>query len=302
MLFWFKRIAFFCNAEQELNILLDPYLYFPLAVDQFLQRYAINLRAPALTGGQDDRPIIFWQDINMVISLESGISNYARIGAYCLNITLSLKTMKNLIFSFLTSGAVICSLGGCSSTTTETTDTTVTTETVASDMTATETETTQPAIATDTTQGATTAALSEDPTNFVLLAGSLDLLESESSKMAMTRAVNPEVKNFAQMTLSDHSSISKELRAMATAKKIKYPANMLPKHQLVLNNLTEEKAKDFDKTYMELQEATHNELEELFEDGSKRHSDPEMQAFASKYLPVMRTHLENTKRIKDIVD
>src|SRR5688572_17845223 len=215
--------------------------------------------------------------------------------------------MKNLIFTFFASAAIIYSFSGCSSTTSETTDTAATTETVTPDMAAAETETAQPTVPSDTTQATATAtatgtALSDDPTNFILLAGSLDLLEMQSSKLAITRAITPEVKNFAQMALSDHSNISKELKAMAAAKKIKYPANMLPKHQFLLNNLTEEKAKDFDKTYMELQEAAHNELEELYEDGTKRHSDPEMQAFASRNLPTMRTHLENTKKVKDIVD
>ena len=212
--------------------------------------------------------------------------------------------MKNSTFFFLATGLVLCGLNSCSSTATETTDTAVTTETVTPNMTATDTVTTRTAIGSDTLTSSETATggLSEDPTNFILLAGSLDLLETRTSKEALAKAKNPEVKNYAQQVLSDHSQISQELKGLASAKKIKYPTDLLAKHQLLMNRLMEERSKEFDKTYMEVQEAAHKELEELYEDGSKRHSDPEMQAFANRNLATMRMHLENTKKVKDIVD
>src|SRR5688572_8858244 len=211
--------------------------------------------------------------------------------------------MKNST-SILAVGLILFGLSSCSSTTTETTDTSVTTETVASNMTATDTSATRSGTVTDTLASPATAtgSLAEDPTNFVLLAGSLDLLESRTSKEALVKAKNADVKNFAQQVLSDHSQISQELKGMAAGKKLKYPADLLAKHQLLMNRLMEERPKEFDKTYMEVQEAVHKEFEELFEDASKRHSDPEMQAFASRNLTTMRLQLENTKKVKDLVD
>ena len=194
---------------------------------------------------------------------------------------------------FLTAAAfVLWGMSGCSSTT-ETADTAATTEPVTAPA-----VTPQP-VATDTSG---TGNLSDDPTNFVLLAGSLDLLETQSSNQALAVVKNPDVRNFAQEVLSEHRKISQELRDMANLKQLKYPTGLLPKHQLMLNRLTEEKPKDFDKTYMELQEAAHKELEELFEDASKRHSDPDMKEYATRNLPTMRTYLETSRKVKDIVD
>lgn len=212
---------------------------------------------------------------------------------------MKISTTLCLALGFISWG-----MNGCSSTSTETADSAVTTEAITPEMATADTSTTRSAMSSDTagTMGTASGTLSEDPTNFVLLAGSLDLLQTRSSNQAISKATNPEVRSFAQTVIADHSSILRELRGIATTKKLKYPTDMLPKHQLLLNRLSEEKAKDFDKTYMEIQEAAHDELEELFEDASKRHADPEMKAFAMKSLPTMRTQLESSKKIKDKVD
>ncbi len=202
--------------------------------------------------------------------------------------------------SFFLAGFIFCGMSSCSSTTTETADTVATTETLTTDLAKTEPGMTNPV--TGTGNMAPSGNLSEDPTNFVLLAGSLDLLQTRSSNQALAKATNAEVRNFAQAVVADHSHVTRQLRGLATKKELRYPTDLLPKHQLLMNQLQEEKSKDFDKTYMEIQEASHKEFEELFEDASKRHTDPDMKAFASQNLPVLRTQLVNTKKIKDLVD
>ena len=219
---------------------------------------------------------------------------------FLLNLTQLAETMKSTTPFFLAAGFILWGMSSCSSTTTETTDTAVITETVTPNMAATDTGTTRSATVTDTL--ASSGSLSDDPTNFVLLAGSLDLLQTRTSNQAVAKATNPEVKKYAQEVLSEHTNVSRELRGLAATNKLKYPTDLLAKHQLMMNRLMEERAKDFDKTYMEVQEASHKELEELFEDASKRHADPEMKEFASRSLPTLRTQLDRTKKVKDIVD
>ena len=207
--------------------------------------------------------------------------------------------MKSSV-SFFLAGLILWGLNSCGSTTTETADTAVTTETVSAETAKTDSGMTNPI--TGTGNIASPENFTDDPTNFVLLAGSLDLLQTRTSNQALAKATNPEVRNFAQAVISDHSNVTRQLRGLATKKELRYPTDLLPKHQLLMERLQEEKTKDFDKTYMEIQEAAHSELEELFEDGSKRHADPDMKAFASQNLPTLRTQLETTKKIKDLVD
>lgn len=206
--------------------------------------------------------------------------------------------MKRSTAILLAAGLLLGGFSRCSSTT-ETADTAVTTETVTPERSA-----TPPPATTDsmTSSGAASGTLTDDPSNFVLLAGSLDLLQTRSSNQAISKASNPDVRKFAQEVIEDHSNTLRELRGLAASKSLKYPDVLLPKHQLMLNRLSEEKPKDFDKTYMELQEAAHKELEELFEDASKRHSDPEMKEFATRNLEILRKNLETSRKVKDIVD
>jgi len=199
--------------------------------------------------------------------------------------------MKSSTLFFLAAGFVLWGSASCSSTTTETADPYVTTEPV-----------TPIKAAPHLNEAADAGNLPDDPSNFIPLAGSLDLLETQSSNQVLAIVSNPEIRNFAQLVLSDHRKVLLELRGLASKKELKYPTVLLPKHQLMLNRLSEEKTKEFEKSYMELQEAALKELEELFEAASKRHSDPEMKAYATKNLPTIRQYLADTKKVKDKVD
>ena len=197
--------------------------------------------------------------------------------------------MKDLSFTMLAAGALFLGISGCSSSTTETT-TTSTAEGV------TETTTTP----TDTDADASTAPL--DSTSFHALAASSDIFEVLSSVQAKAKAQNAEVKKFAEQMITDHTKTSDELKQIAAKRYLGLPTVALARHQRMLDELTNEEDMDeFDDEYMSMQVKVHSQAVELFESAAENETDPELKAFAVRHLPHLRMHLDNAKRIKDMV-
>ena len=197
--------------------------------------------------------------------------------------------MKDLSLTMLAAGALFLGINGCSSSTTETT-TTSTAEGV------TETTTTP----TDTDADASTAPL--DSTSFHALAASSDIFEVLSSVQAKAKAQNAEVKKFAEQMITDHTKTSDELKQIAAKRYLGLPTVALARHQRMLDELTNEEDMDeFDVEYMSMQVKVHSQAVELFESAAENETDPELKAFAVRHLPHLRMHLDNAKRIKDMV-
>ena len=197
--------------------------------------------------------------------------------------------MKDLSLTMLAAGTLFLGISGCSSSTTETT-TTSTAEGV------TETTTTP----TDTDADASTAPL--DSTSFHALAASSDIFEVLSSVQAKAKAQNAEVRKFAEQMITDHTKTSDELKQIAAKRYLGLPTVALARHQRMLDELTNEEDMDeFDDEYMSMQVKVHSQAVELFESAAENETDPELKAFAVRHLPHLRMHLDNAKRIKDMV-
>src|SRR5688500_18752963 len=57
------------------------------------------------------------------------------------------------------------------------------------------------------------------------------LAEVELSQLAITKATNTEVKQFAQMMVADHSAANSELKTLATAKGLVLPTELDAEHK-----------------------------------------------------------------------
>ena len=114
--------------------------------------------------------------------------------------------MKNFKLTWLAAGVLLWSLGGCSSSTTEST-TTSTAEEVSTDRT---TATPPAEVIADIPypKGSDSVAATVDSISFHSLAASSDITEVQASIQAKTRATNPEVKKFAEDMIADHTKTS----------------------------------------------------------------------------------------------
>lgn len=135
--------------------------------------------------------------------------------------------------------------------------------------------------------------------DFIEEAAHSGLMEVELGRYAQQAATNARVKNFAAMMVKDHSKANDELRALAAKKNITIPASMDEKHMDNMNDIREKRGADFDKEYMKNMVDMHEKDVDKFRRQSENATDPDIKAFAAKTLPVLITHQDSAKSIRD---
>jgi putative membrane protein len=136
---------------------------------------------------------------------------------------------------------------------------------------------------------AATATLNREDQRFVQEAGAGGLAEVELSKIAQ-KSENPEVKNFADRMVQDHSKANQELVTVASSLGVDVPKALDAEHQRLSQKLAGLHGKAFDEEYMRAMLDDHNKTVMLFQAEERSGQNPELKQFAQKALPILQTH------------
>ena len=138
--------------------------------------------------------------------------------------------------------------------------------------------------------------------DFIKKASMGNLFEIESSKIALKRSQNADVKQFAQQMIDDHSNVSSDLETTvqnAGKNKVLIKKTLDDKHQKIIDKLQKVASKDFDKEYVDEQNDAHKDAVKLFKDYSESGDDNTLKDFATKNLPTLEDHQHKIKAMKD---
>ena len=127
---------------------------------------------------------------------------------------------------------------------------------------------------------------------FAVVAADGNMLEIELAKLAETNASSDAIKQFAQHIIHDHSKANEELKTLAHASVISLPDAPSEKSRKEITKFTEKKGDEFDKDYIDCMIKDHKEDISDFEKEADKGSDPQLKAWASKTLPVLKHHLQ----------
>ena len=122
------------------------------------------------------------------------------------------------------------------------------------------------------------------------------MAEVEIGKLAKDRALNPRVKNFAEMMIKDHTAANNDLMTIARDKSVTLPSK-LGKHQSHLEDLSKKNGAEFDKAYMKAMVNGHEDVVKELEKCAQNGTDPDVKTFAAQKLPTIRMHLDSAKAI-----
>lgn len=149
---------------------------------------------------------------------------------------------------------------------------------------------------------------------FVEDLGNAGMAEVQLGTLAKDRAASPEVKQFAEMMVRDHSASGEELKQIASRHAVAMPAQLDEKHRETMDRLSGIRGQDFDRAYMRIMVDSHEEVidrlqtranEDRFGDNKgavqpERADNPveaSLNEWAAKKLPTTRHHLDEAKRI-----
>jgi putative membrane protein len=149
----------------------------------------------------------------------------------------------------------------------------------------------QPAVS--VAQDNNAAATAVDKTTFVT---SSNMLEIQSSEIALQRASSSDVKAFANQMIQDHTKASQEMTAVLEQEGMTPPKELAAPHAKMLKELTDTNS-NFDAAYLQMQQAAHVEAVGLFQNYSSKPDDQALGAFAQKTLPTLQMHLEHVTKL-----
>jgi putative membrane protein len=128
-----------------------------------------------------------------------------------------------------------------------------------------------------------------DPATFVKKAALGGMTEVAASKLAVTKAQDPEVRSFAQKMVTDHTAANEELKSLAEKKGWMVPTSLDAKHEAIVQKLSSKSGADFDAAYSKQMMKDHEKTVSLFK-GATRSSDTDLAAWAQKTLPKLEQH------------
>jgi putative membrane protein len=158
------------------------------------------------------------------------------------------------------------------------------------------------AVPTDTAAAPTTAADLSDA-NIVALLDHANAADSSAGALAVTKATNAKVKQFAKMMMADHHQLRKQ--GADLAKKLgvtpEPPANdpVTALEQQVTEALNAApKGAEFDRTYIQQEIGAHQAVLDLADQAHGSADNAELKALIEQARPLIENHLKQAQAIE----
>jgi putative membrane protein len=142
------------------------------------------------------------------------------------------------------------------------------------------------------------ASLDMADKSFVMKAAKGGLAEVEFGRLAAEKATDPDVKQFGQKMVDDHSKANDELKTIAQQKGLTLPAELDAKDKRTRDHLAKLSGAAFDRAYMSTMVKDHTTDVSEFRKESKTGKDSDVKSFADKTLPTLEEHLKLARQDK----
>lgn len=140
-----------------------------------------------------------------------------------------------------------------------------------------------------------------------------NMAEIQLGNLAEKQATSPQVKQFAQMMVQDHTKANEELKQIASQLNVQLPTELDQEHRELQEKLSKLQGEEFDREYMSAMVDGHEEAINKVEDRANRSDQPTGTAgsaqqgqqaltqWATKTLPTLRKHLQQAEQINEKV-
>lgn len=142
------------------------------------------------------------------------------------------------------------------------------------------------------------APLPTDAATFIATAAASDAFEIASAKVALDKAQSKDVRDFAQMMITDHAKTTKGVKDAAAKAKLTVPPPALsPDQQQMIDMLKPLSGDEFDKTYLQQQLPAHQQALALMQNYAESGDTPALQDAAKTAIPIVQKHLARLQEL-----
>jgi putative membrane protein len=147
------------------------------------------------------------------------------------------------------------------------------------------------------TVGQAAAETSSMDNTFATKAASGGAAEVSLGQLAAKNASSPQVRQFGQQMVTDHTQANQELQTIARQQNRTLPSKPDAASQAKEQRLQDSTGTTFDTAYARDMVEDHQQDIADFQQEATSGKDPALKAFAQKYLPVLKHHLEMAQAI-----
>jgi putative membrane protein len=116
------------------------------------------------------------------------------------------------------------------------------------------------------------------------------------ARIALDKAKNKDVRQFAQRMLTDHSRLQDQWTALAARNGLPSRLGMGPKHREKVEQLEKVSEKNFDKAYMILMIQQHQQVS-YWQNEGRNSKSAQVRRLVNDGLPTEEQHLAQAKKI-----
>ena len=124
------------------------------------------------------------------------------------------------------------------------------------------------------------------------MAAHSDQFEIRTSQLALEKTSNPEVKEYAQKMIQEHTESTQQLTRLASQRGVTLPGTPNSFQQAVIDQLTPLTGTQFDRAYLAAQTNGHMLTVAVFQTEVGQGKDQDIQNFASQLLPTIAGHYQ----------
>ena len=138
--------------------------------------------------------------------------------------------------------------------------------------------------------------------DFVRTTYSSNKLEVELGNIAKDRATHPDVQEFAQQMVNDHSNANNQLMDIANEMNFNVAEDLIEDHREKLNDFQDTEKDNFDEEYLDLVENLHEDAVDKLEDAADNVTDTQLKNWINTTLPKMKDHKKKVEELNDRIN
>lgn len=136
----------------------------------------------------------------------------------------------------------------------------------------------------------------DDDADFVQDVTKSNAMELHMLAQGRTMGTNAELKSAAKKMEADHKKLASEMKEYAAKKNIALDTADMDHHD---DAADDKKGAEWDKEWIDDMVEDHEKDIKKFEDAENDVKDPELKAMITKTLPILREHLEMSKKLQE---
>lgn len=135
---------------------------------------------------------------------------------------------------------------------------------------------------------------------FVDFAAQTDMVEANLGQLADSAASSQQVKDYAQMLVTDHTSDFHQLSGVASQANLTMPSAIdTANNKMMIDPFQKLKGAAFDKKYVHEMIAGHTKAIAIYKKEAADATNPALKDYAEQTLPTLQKHLDGAKALEN---